>query len=73
MSNEIHSKEDVTPETVVALAAGQGIVIATDRIDVIGQRLKELFDLAAPLEGAALDDYEVTQPFDARWTEEASA
>ena len=73
MGEEITTKEDVSPEAIVALAASLEISIAPDRIEVIGQRLKELFDLAAPLEGSDFKKFEVTRPFDPRWTKGASA
>ena len=73
MSEEIRSKADVTPETVAAHAASAGLDLAPDRIEEIAQRLRELFDLAAPLEGSEDEEFEVTQPFDPRWTKEANA
>jgi hypothetical protein len=73
VSEEITSKEDVSPDSVAAVAASREISIAPDRIEVIAQRLLELFDLAAPLEGSTYDEFEVSQPFDPRWTEGASA
>jgi Asp-tRNA(Asn)/Glu-tRNA(Gln) amidotransferase C subunit len=73
VTDELKSKADITPETVAALAARAGIEIAPDRIDVIAQRLSDLFDLAAPLEDAAVEDVTVTRPFDPRWTGEANA
>jgi hypothetical protein len=71
MSGHITSKDDVSPELVEVGARRHGLTIAPDRIDVIALRLRELFDLAAPLELATVEGYEPTKPFDARWTEEA--
>jgi Asp-tRNA(Asn)/Glu-tRNA(Gln) amidotransferase C subunit len=73
VSEEITTKEDVSPSSVAALAASARLDIAPDRIEVIAQRLRELFDLAAPLEGSDCDEFEVTQPFDPRWTNEVSS
>jgi hypothetical protein len=73
VSAEINSKEDVSADSVAAVSASRKLSVAPDRINVIEQRLNELFDLAAPLEGSSYDEYEVSQPFDPRWTKEASA
>jgi hypothetical protein len=72
MSEQIMSKDDVSPELVEVVAKSHGLIIAPDRIDVIALRLRELFDLAAPLESATVEGFEPTQPFDARWTEEVT-
>jgi hypothetical protein len=69
VSDAIESKETVTPEAVAALVERAGLSIAPDRIEVIAQRLSELFDLAAPLDEASVEDDQSTQPFDPRWTE----
>ena len=73
MSQQIRTKEDITPEAVAALAERARLSIAPDRIQVIAQRLSELFDLAAPLEDVAIAEFEPTQPYDSRWTNEATA
>jgi hypothetical protein len=69
VTDETPSKDEITPDVVAALAAHAGIALGSDRVVVIAQRLSELFDLAAPIEGAAVEEYEVTQPFDPRWPE----
>ena len=73
MSDQIKSKDDVSPELVEVVARNHGLTIAPDRVDVIALRLRELFDLAAPLELATVEGIEPTEPFDARWTEEVTA
>jgi hypothetical protein len=73
MSEEFTTKEDVAPSSVAALAASAGLDIASDRIEVIAQRLRELFELAAPLEGSDYEEFDVTPPFDPRWEKGASA
>jgi hypothetical protein len=73
VGEEVLAKDDVTPEAVVALAERAGIVIAPEHVDVIALRLRELFDLAAPLEEADVADVEVSQPFDPRWTDKGTA
>jgi hypothetical protein len=73
VSEAIKSKEDVSPGSVATVAASREISIAPDRIEAIAQLLNELFDLAAPLEGSSYDEYEASQPFDPRWTKDASA
>jgi len=73
MVDDITRKDDVTPERVLALADRDKIDIPPDRIDNSAERLRELFDLAAPLQGAAVDDFEPTKPFDPRWTDEVGA
>jgi hypothetical protein len=73
VSQEITSKRDVTPSSVAVHAASAGLDIASDRIEVIAQRLRELFELAAPLEGSDYEEFDVTPPFDPRWEKGASA
>ncbi len=71
MTRDIDKKSDVTPDTVRASVSTLGLDIPDDRIDVIAERLRDLFDLAAPLDEAALDDFEPTNLFDPRWIVEA--
>jgi hypothetical protein len=73
VSEEITTKADVSTRSVAALSASAGLDIAVDRIEMIAQRLRELFDLAAPLERSDFEEFAVTQPFDPRWTSEVSA
>jgi hypothetical protein len=73
MVDDISRKDEVTPERVAALAERDEINIPPDRIDNIAERLRDLFDLAAPLDEAGVDDFEPTKPFDARWTDEVGA
>jgi hypothetical protein len=73
MTSEIETKRDVTPDTVRISASEHGFDIPDDRIDTIAERLRDLFDLAAPLQDADLGDLEPGEPFDPRWTSEERA
>jgi Asp-tRNA(Asn)/Glu-tRNA(Gln) amidotransferase C subunit len=68
LSEQIRTKEDITPEAVAALAERARLGVASDRIEAIAKRLNELFDLAAPLDEAVGETFTVTEPFDPRWT-----
>ncbi|MFL5761122.1 MAG: hypothetical protein ACJ789_15495 [Thermomicrobiales bacterium] len=73
MTSEVSKKSDVTLESVAAALREAGVSVPPDRLESIRQRLRELFELAAPLEEADIADVEVTQPFDPRWPGETTA
>jgi hypothetical protein len=73
MVDDFTRKDDVTPERVLALADRDRIDIPPDRVDNIAERLRDLFDLAAPLEEVAVNECKPTKPFDPRWTDEVGA
>jgi hypothetical protein len=68
MTRAIETKSDVTPKTVRTAASELGLDIPSDRVDIIADRLRDLFDLAAPLQDADLGDLEPAKPFDPSWT-----
>jgi hypothetical protein len=73
MVDDFARKDEVTAERILALAERDGITIPSDRIDNIAERLRDLFDLAEPLEAAQVDGFAPSKPFDPRWTEEVGA
>jgi hypothetical protein len=63
----------ITSGTVAVMARLAGLDIPSDRLPAIAVRLRELFELAAEIDGLDLDGIEPAMGFDPRWPEEAMA
>jgi Asp-tRNA(Asn)/Glu-tRNA(Gln) amidotransferase C subunit len=63
----------VTEEVVAELARMAGFAVSPERLPGVTERLRDLYQLAADLDGLDLDGVEPATDYDPTWPEEATA